>query len=89
MPGFLNPIFYLFFFFYCRITQKFKTEGWASLVAQMVKNPPATQETQVSSLGWEDPLEKGMSTHSSILAWEIPWTKEPGGLQSTGSQSRT
>ena len=52
----------------------------------MVKNPPAIQETQVQSLGWEDPLEKGMATHSSILAWEIPWTEEPGRLQSTGSQ---
>ena len=45
----------------------------ASLVAQMVKNPPATQETQVQSLGWEDPLENGQATHSSILAWRIPW----------------
>ena len=54
----------------------------ASLVAQMVKNPPAMQETQVQSLGWEDPLEKEMATHSSILAWRIPWTEKPGGLQS-------
>ena len=52
----------------------------------MVKNLPAMQETQVRSLGWEDPLEKGMATHSSILAWRIPWTEEPGGLQSMGSQ---
>ena len=44
----------------------------------MVKNPPAMQETRVQSLGWEDPLEKGMATHSSILAWRIPWTEEPG-----------
>ena len=50
----------------------------ASLVAQMVKNLPAVQETQVHSLDWEDPLEKGMDTHSSILAWEIPRTEEPG-----------
>ena len=57
-----------------------------SLVAQMVKNLPAMQETQVQSLGWEDPLEKGMETHSSILAWRIPWTEEPGGLPSMGSQ---
>ena len=57
-----------------------------SSVAQMVKNLPATRETQVWSLGWEDPLEEGMATHSSILAWRIPWTQEPGGLQSTGSQ---
>ena len=48
----------------------------------MVKNLPARHETQVQSLGWEDPLEKGMATHSSILAWKIPWTEEPGGLQS-------
>ena len=59
---------------------------WASLMAQMVKNLPATQETWVQSLGWKDPLEKGMATHSSILAWRIPWTEEPGALQSVGSQ---
>ena len=59
---------------------------WASLVAQSVKNLPAVQETQVRSLGWEDPLEKEMATHSSILAWKISWTEEPGGLQSMGSQ---
>ena len=47
--------------------------SWASLVAQLVKNPPAVRETRVRSLGWEDPLEKGMSTHSIILAWRIPW----------------
>ena len=52
----------------------------------MVKNTPAMQETRVQSLGWEDPLEKGMATHSSSLAWKIPWTEEPGGLQSMGSQ---
>ena len=52
----------------------------------MVKNLPATQETQVQSLGWEDPLEKGMATRSSVLAWRIPWTEEPGGPQSMGSQ---
>ena len=51
-------------------------------MAQMVKNPPAMQETQVRSLGQEDPLEKGMATHYSILAWKIPWTEEPYGLQS-------
>ena len=60
----------------------------ASLVAQSVKNPPAMQETQVPSLGLEDPLEKGMATPSSILAWEIPWTEEPGRLHSMGSQER-
>ena len=59
---------------------------WTSLVVQTVKNLHTTQETQVQSLGQEDPLEKGMATHSSIHAWRIPWTEEPGGLQSTGSQ---
>ena len=59
---------------------------WASLVAQTVKNLPAVQETWVRSLGWEDPLEKEMATHSSILAWRIPWPEEPGGLGSMGSQ---
>ena len=58
----------------------------ASLVAQMVKNLPAMQETQVRSLGWENPLEKGMATHSCYLAWRIPWTEDPGRLQSVGSQ---
>ena len=58
----------------------------ASLVAQMVKNPPAMQETWVQSPGWEDPLEKGMATHSSILAWRIPWTEDSGRPQSMGSQ---
>ena len=59
---------------------------WASLVAQMVKHLIAMQETWVQSLGWEDPLEKEMATHSSTLAWKIPWTEEPGRLQSMGSQ---
>ena len=54
----------------------------AFLVAQLVKNPPAVLETWVQSLGWEDALEKGMATHSSILAWRIPWTEESAGLQS-------
>ena len=58
----------------------------ASLVAQMVKNPPAMQETQVQPLGQEDTLERGTAAYSSILAWRIPWTEEPGGLQSMGSQ---
>ena len=58
----------------------------ASPVAQTGKKLPAMQETQVQSLGQEDLLEKGMATHSSILAWRIPWTEEPGGLQSLGSQ---
>ena len=56
----------------------------ASLVAQMVKNLPAVQETQVPSLGQEEPLEKGMATHSSKLAWRIPWTEDPSSLQSMG-----
>ena len=71
-----------------------KTEVWglppnlegASLVAQTEKNLPAMQETWVRSLGWEDPIEKGMATRSSIPAWRIQWTEEPGGLQSMGSQ---
>ena len=57
----------------------FLKSRWASLVAQRVKNPPAVQEIRVQSLSWEDPLEKGMATHSSIIAWEIPWTEESGG----------
>ena len=69
-----NAVEFLFIFF------------TASLVAQSIKNLPAVQETRVWSLGWEDPLEKEMATHSSILAWKISWTKEPGGLQSMGSQ---
>ena len=55
-------------------------------VAQMGKNLPAMQETQVRSRGWEDPVETGMTTHTSILAWRSPWTEEPGGLQSMGLQ---
>ena len=55
-------------------------------MAQLVENPPAMRENWVQSLGWEDPLEEGMATHSSIHAWRIPWTEEPGGLQSMGSQ---
>ena len=61
----------------------------ASLVAQLVKNLPAMQGTWVQSLGWEDPMEKEMAIPSSTLAWEIPWTEEPGGIQSLGSQSWT
>ena len=60
--------------------------GTSSLAAQLVKKMPEMQETQVQSLGWEDPLEKRMVTHSSILAWRIPRTEESGGLQSMGSQ---
>ena len=58
-------------------------------MAQTVKNPPAVWETWVRSLGWEDLLQESMAPHSSILAWRITWTEEPGGLQSIGSQSRT
>ena len=61
----------------------------ASLVVQLVKKLPAMQETWVRSLGQEDPLEKGMATHSSILAWRIPWTEEPGGLYSLWDRSQT
>ena len=66
-------------------------ESWtrldaSSLVAQLVKSLPVVRETWVLSLGREDPLEKEMASHSSVLAWRIPWMEEPGGLQSTGSQ---
>ena len=62
------------------------TSDWISLVAQMAKRLPTMRETQVQSLGREDPLEKEMATHSSTLAWRIPWMEEPGGLQSMGPQ---
>ena len=62
---------------------------WSFLVAKTIKNLPAMQETWVRSLGQKDPLGKGMATHSSILTWRIPWTEEPGGLLSMGSQSQT
>ena len=62
----------------------FSPSSFASLVAQMVKHLPTMQEIQVQSLGWEDPLEKEMAPHSSTLAWKIPWTEEPGRLQSMG-----
>ena len=64
----------------------YKTDQGASLIAQSVKNLPARQETQVQSLGWEDPLEKEIAAHSNILAWRILWTAEPGRLQYMGSQ---
>ena len=73
----------------CRFLKKLETEllyDPPSLVAQKVKNLSAMWDTQVQFLGQEDPLEKGMATHSSIIAWGIPWTEKPGGLQSTGSQ---
>ena len=69
-------IFFLLFFI----------EIWTSLTTQLVKNLSAMQETWVRFLGWEDPLEKEMAIHSSILAWRIPRTEKPGGLQSMGSQ---
>ena len=88
-PG-IEPIFpaiscigrRIFFFFLTTST----TWKWTSLVAQMVKRLSTMREAQVRSLGWEDPLEKDMTTHSSTLSWKIPWTEEHGRLQSTGSQ---
>ena len=68
------------------MTKWYVAMPWASLVAQMGKNLPAVQDTRLGFLGWEDPLEKGMATHSSILTWRIPWIEEPGELQSMGSQ---
>ena len=68
------------------VRQELRNVYWASLVAQTVKRLPTMWETQVQSLGREDPLEKEMATHSSILAWKIPWTEDPGSLQSMGSQ---
>ena len=66
---------------------KYKTfEYWASSVAQMIKNPPAMQKTWVQSPDWEDPLKEGTATHSTVLAQRIPWTEEPGRLQSMGLQ---
>ena len=69
-----------------QMTWSVYSSSWVSLVAQVVMNLPAIQETQVRSLDQEDPLEKEMAAHSSILAWEIPWTEESGGLQFMGSQ---
>ena len=74
LVGFKNDIFYVYVLF----------QLVYSLVAQTIKNLPAMQETQVQSLCWEDPQEKGMATHLSILDWRIPWIEEPGGLQSMG-----
>ena len=69
-----------------RIVKCLRCPRWASLVAQTVKRLPTMQETRVQSLSREDSLEKAMAPHSSTLAWKIPWTEEPGGLQSIGSQ---
>ena len=77
---FLSLLEFPIFNYYCYIPLLFR----ASLVVQSVKNLPAMQETQVQSLGREDPLEKGMATHSSVIAWRIPWTEEPGRLPSVG-----
>ena len=74
-----HHIFYILFWVWLAFT-------WVSLVAQMVNTPPVVQETRVWSLGWKDPLEQDMTTHSSTLAWKIPWTEKPCRLQSTGSQ---
>ena len=73
------------FIYYSRIVADYPLI-WASLVAQRLKRLPGMQETRVRSLGREDPLEKEMATHSSTLAWRIPWREEPGRLQSMGSQ---
>ena len=75
-----------FVFALCLWSHTEKRKKSASLIAQSVKNLPTVQNTWVQSLGWEDPLEKEMATHSSILAWRIPWTEDPSGLQSMGSQ---
>ena len=69
-----------------RDSQPIPMYSWASLAPQIVKNPSAMWETWVGNLGWEDPLKEGMASHSSILAWRIPWTEEPGWLQSMGLQ---
>ena len=76
----LPDCFITFLVFQCNLLLFYSL--WASLVAQLAKNLPAVQETRVRSLGWKDPLEKEMATHSSNLAWRIPWTEEPVGIQS-------
>ena len=83
-----QPWFYDWFYYLanCIRTLQCPCPLWASLVAQRVKYLPAIQETWVRSLGQEDPLEKEMATHSSTLAWKIPWTEKPGRQQSMGSQ---
>ena len=86
---YLFLIFFFFFFLLNHFPFRIKLKYPQRLVAQMVKNLSSMQETWVRSLDWDNPLENGMATHSSILAWRIPWAKEPGGLQSMGSQSQT
>ena len=76
---------YIIYMLYCIFFNEY-TVSSASLVIQTVRNLPGMQEIQVRSLVWEDRLEKGMAIHSNILAWRTPWTEEPGGLQSVGSQ---
>ena len=76
----------IYIYIYTYIHTYIHTYTWASLVAQTEKNLPAMSQSWVHSLGWEDPLEEGMTTHSSILAWRIPWTEDPGRLHSMGSQ---
>ena len=83
---FLGREFLVGFFTLSTLHLSYFLLAWASLVAQIVKRLHAMQETQVQSLGHEDPLEKGMATHSSTLAWKIPWTEEPGKLQPMGLQ---
>ena len=70
----------------CQVGDRTSRVNNTSLVTRTANSLPAVRETWVRPLGWEDPLEKGMAAHSSILAWRIPWTEEPGRLQSTGSQ---
>ena len=84
---FLNvTLFLLSFIFHLNFTLFLSNAYWASLVAHLVKSPPTTVGDAGSIPGWEGHLEKEMATHSSVLTWKIPWTKEPGGLQSMGSQ---
>ena len=73
------PVYYIIIIYLIK-SKALVSSHWVFLVAQLVQNLPATQETWVQSLGQEDPLEEGMATHSSIPAWRIPWTEEPGGL---------
>ena len=79
-------VFWIDLILYNRLHRHYNLVTWGSLIAQLVKNLPAMQESWVQFLGQEDPLEKEMATHSSILAWRIPWTEESGRLQSVGSQ---
>ena len=83
---FLGLLIYLLLYIGMNTESHGGQQSWASLVAQRVKRLPTLRETRVRSLGREDPLEKEMVTHSSILAWRIPWMEKPGRLQSTGSQ---